>query len=395
MRPDVANDMLNTTLATLQSLIRCCIQLKQEDPEALKLSDEIARRVAKDLRLYGGNATSFSPQLLSCAAVNSVVDDDPCIKSHPHFHKMLNYCPLTAVGTLPVLEDQATGSLSIIKPLTVPVAIHKKVGSQQKAAPSIPAVPSSSHVMEDIIVKHGDVEERPIHLTVAPAEATLPPPIAAPVMIDHLKDTHPMESTHPKDAHSTEASHPAEPELTAKDILQAIQDLGSKFDLLAMNDQVDALDAKVVLVEEVFGHQLATLEQRMNSSDAQWKAMTLSVGHLTNCLQDHKDDLEAHRLRMNTTAYAPPQHLTIQLPAWLHGASGVDDLGISTVCRQWTHAWDPSVTMGAHGCLGTSALAMRTGYPLDTPILHEASVESSRLSSMSSTMSDKWTVEST
>jgi hypothetical protein len=45
MRPDVANDALNTTLATLQSLIRRCIHLKQEDPEALKLSDEIARRV--------------------------------------------------------------------------------------------------------------------------------------------------------------------------------------------------------------------------------------------------------------------------------------------------------------------------------------------------------------
>ncbi|KAG1881029.1 uncharacterized protein F5891DRAFT_1204198 [Suillus fuscotomentosus] len=148
---DVANDALNTTLATLQLLIRHCIHLKQEDPEALKLSDEIARRIAKDLRLYGGNATSFSPQLLSCAAIvhqyskggafeslpnwNSVVDDDPCIKSHPHFHKMLNYRPLAAVGTLPVLEDQATGSLSIIKPLTVPAAICPLITQ----APTLPA----------------------------------------------------------------------------------------------------------------------------------------------------------------------------------------------------------------------------------------------------------------
>jgi hypothetical protein len=45
MTPEVANDALNATLATLQSLIQRCIHLKQSDPEALKLSDEIARRV--------------------------------------------------------------------------------------------------------------------------------------------------------------------------------------------------------------------------------------------------------------------------------------------------------------------------------------------------------------
>ncbi|KAG2086819.1 uncharacterized protein F5147DRAFT_781516 [Suillus discolor] len=629
MTPEVANDVLDTMLATLQSLIKCCIHLKQGDPEALKLSDEIARRVAKDLRLYGGSATPFSPQLLSCAAVvrqyskggtfeslpdwNSVVDDDPCIKSHLRFHKTLDYRPLAAVGTLPILKVRATGLSSIIKPLTVPAAVRpfikqaptleanlallsplpaslelepltllapsvtsstpattkyklfvpgnmsnkvkvtphstndkkrkaeedntnsadtprspsrsrkqnlkkikklsshyaqdqlrikkngttketslsagsekvsdpetqdaidmasddsfwdaetrprdwgldstiatevehsiryhpqkcdkcKKLGipcitkvtcaingmgvrdrlqaeakakavarvakppkrsqsrvpkvravnktlkkvspaapsilavpsaadvmednvehggehrTLQKAAPSILAVPSSSHVMEDI-VEHG----------MAPAEATLSPPIATPMMINH-----PME-----------ANHPAEPEPTAKDILQAIWDLESKFDLLATNEWVDALDAKVVLVEEVFGHRLAMLEQRMNSSDAQWKAMSSSVGHLTNCLRDHKDDLEAHRPRVNTTAYAPPQHPTAQLPAWLHGTGGVDDLGISTVGRQWTHAWDPSVATGVQGCLETSASAMWTGYPPDTPVLQEASIESS------------------
>ncbi|KAG2047692.1 hypothetical protein BDR06DRAFT_1013635 [Suillus hirtellus] len=109
-----------------------------------------------------------------------------------------------------------------------------------------------------------------------------------------------------------------------------------------MNDWVDALDAKVVLVEEVYGHQLAMLEQCMNSSDAQWKAMTSSVRHLTNCLRDHKDDLEAHRLHVNTTAYTPPQHPTAQLPAWLYGASGVDYLGISTsALLEETNAFDP------------------------------------------------------
>ncbi|KAG1879002.1 uncharacterized protein F5891DRAFT_991525 [Suillus fuscotomentosus] len=187
--------------------------------------------------------------------------------------------------------------------------------------------------------------------------------------------------------------HPAEEEPTAKDILQAIWDLGSKFDLLATNERVDALDAKVNSVEEVFGHWLATLERLINSSDAQWKAMSSSVGHLSNCLRDHKDDLEAHRPRVNTTAYAPPQHPTAQLPGWLHGTGGVDDVGISTVGRQWTHAWDPSVATGVQGCFETSASAARTGYPHDTPVIRANSIESSRLSSTLSAMSDNFISE--
>ncbi|KAG2100181.1 uncharacterized protein F5147DRAFT_777087 [Suillus discolor] len=578
MTPKVANDVLDTTLATLQSLIKRCIHLKQGDPEALKLSDEIARHVAKDLRLYGGSATSFSPQLLSCATIvrqyskggafeslpdwNSMVDDDPRIKSHPHFHKTLDYRPLTAVGTLPILKVRATGSSSIIKPLTVPAAVHpfikqaptleanlaplsllpaslelepltplapsvasatpattkyklfmpgnmsnkvkvtphptndkkrkaeeddtdsadaprspsrsrkqnlKKIKKSSKngttketllsavsekvldpeaqdaidtasddsfwdaetrprdwgldstiatevegvrdrlqaeakakavarvaeppkrsrsrvpkvravnkmlkkaspAAPSIPAVPSAADVMEDI-VKHGSehrtlqkavpsipavpssshVMEDIVEHGMAPAEATLSPPIATPMMINHPKDIHPME-----------ANHLAEPEPTAKDILQATRDPGSKFDLLATNERVDALDAKVILVEEVFGHRLATLEQRMNSSDAQWKAMSSSVGHLTNCLRDHKDDLEAHRPRVNTTAYAPPQHPTAQLPAWLH---------VLVVSMIWV---SPQSADG--GRMHGTHLSRQMGYPLDTPVLREASIESS------------------
>ncbi|KAG1864526.1 hypothetical protein C8R48DRAFT_773041 [Suillus tomentosus] len=145
--------------------------------------------------------------------------------------------------------------------------------------------------------------------------------------------------------------------------------------------RVDALDAKVDSMEEVFDHRLATLEQCINASDAHWKAMTSSVGHLTNCIRDHKDDPEAHRPQVNTTAYAPPQHSNVQLPAWLPGIGGFEDLGISTVGRQWTHAWDPSVATGAPGDIGTSALAARTGYTPDTPVVRADSIASSRLSS--------------
>jgi hypothetical protein len=43
--PEVANDALNATLAVVQSLVQRCIKVKKGDPEALRLSDEIARRV--------------------------------------------------------------------------------------------------------------------------------------------------------------------------------------------------------------------------------------------------------------------------------------------------------------------------------------------------------------
>ncbi|KAG1889767.1 uncharacterized protein F5891DRAFT_987199 [Suillus fuscotomentosus] len=103
-----ANAALNDTLTDVQSLIKRCMKLKEGDSAtALALSDEIARRLAKDLKLYGGSATSFSPQLLSCAAVirqytkggmftsspdwTTVGDNDPRIKDHPRFQKTIHY----------------------------------------------------------------------------------------------------------------------------------------------------------------------------------------------------------------------------------------------------------------------------------------------------------------
>ncbi|KAG2109995.1 uncharacterized protein F5147DRAFT_652165 [Suillus discolor] len=614
MTPEAANDALNITLATLQSLIKRCIHLKCVIGAGKRLK-----------ALWGKCYIIFSPQLLSCAAVvqqyskggtfqtlpdwNSVVDDDPRIKSHPHFHKTLDYCPLAAVGTLPILEAQATGSSSIVRPLTVPAAVgpftkqapavevdstplsplptslelepltplapsvapatpstarHKlfvpgniskkvkvtlhprndkkrqveeddtdsagmelqrqeslwsavsqnildpeaqdamdtasdnsfwdaetRVGdfelwhgaewnllykhfslmigvwiqrllqqwsiqfatirgnvtnarnqaylalfcrtkksdahdsfaqiatgqrlqAQAKATAvtqaadrpkrsrsrvpkaravsemlkkdspaslTMPAVSLSTPVVKEI-AEHGNVEKQPINLTVTPVEETLFSFIAKPGQTSQSEQVHPMG-----------VDHPAEQEPTAKDILQAIRDLGNKFDLLATNERVDALDAKVNSVEEVFGHRLATLEQHINSSDAQSRAMSSSVGHLTNCLRDHKDDLEAHRPRVNTTTYAPLQHPTAQLPVWLHGTGGVDDVGISTVGRQWTHAWDPSVATGVQGCLETSASATQTGYPHDTPVIRTNSIQSSRLSSTPSAMSDNFISE--
>ncbi|KAG2058428.1 hypothetical protein BDR06DRAFT_1004144 [Suillus hirtellus] len=106
---EIADNTLNATLEKVQSLMKLCIKLKASDPGTLTLSDEITRRLAKDLKLYGGSTTLFSPQLLSCAAVvwqhskagafvslpnwTSVMDNDPCIKSHPQCHKTVDYRP--------------------------------------------------------------------------------------------------------------------------------------------------------------------------------------------------------------------------------------------------------------------------------------------------------------
>ncbi|KAG1893518.1 uncharacterized protein F5891DRAFT_1196371 [Suillus fuscotomentosus] len=123
MTPSEADAALNNTLEDVQSLIKRCMKLKEGDSAAgLALSDEIARRVAKDLKLYAGHATSFSPQLLSCAAVvrqyskagvfqalpdwTTIVDNDPRIKHHPRFHKTVNYRHVTSFG---VTEPVASG----------------------------------------------------------------------------------------------------------------------------------------------------------------------------------------------------------------------------------------------------------------------------------------------
>jgi hypothetical protein len=42
---EVANDALNATLEAVQALMKRCMKLKESDPVALTLSDEIARRV--------------------------------------------------------------------------------------------------------------------------------------------------------------------------------------------------------------------------------------------------------------------------------------------------------------------------------------------------------------
>ncbi|KAG2094240.1 uncharacterized protein F5147DRAFT_840366 [Suillus discolor] len=143
-----------------------------------------------------------------------------------------------------------------------------------------------------------------------------------------------------------------DPEPTGRDIMQGIHNLGRRLDLLVTNERVDALDARVGMVEEIFGRRLTALEQHLNASDVV------------------EDDLAAHRPSTNTTAYAPLHHPNAHLPLRLaHNAGGDEDPGISTIGRQWIHAWDPSAIMGTQGHVGMSAYAAHIADTPDTSLL--------------------------
>jgi hypothetical protein len=116
------------------------------------------------------------------------------------------------------------------------------------------------------------------------------------------------------------------PEPSGTDILRSIQDLGRRFDLLATNERVDALDARVDSVEDRFGWRLMVLENQITASDARWQSVASSMDNLSMSLQIHKDDPAAHRPgSSNRTKYAPQN-------------APVDErLGISTVGRERNH----------------------------------------------------------
>ncbi|KAG2085890.1 uncharacterized protein F5147DRAFT_659368 [Suillus discolor] len=632
---DAANEALNETLAAIQLLLKCCMMLQQDDPDALKILDEIARCVAKDLKLYRGIATSFSPQLLSCAAVvqdcskggvfvtlpdwMSVTDKDLRIKGHPRFNKMALYRPCPSVEIPVFVGTDARVSRSgtsaavsfTMQPIVAPstpapppedfgnhaapatelsplspspisepleplapiisapillkynlfvlgtkknaVQVMEKVGNSRKRhaedddpeevksvdmthsdPQSRKSVPKRNRLMssdeENVQTKPGfvtkiigsskiapspliieehpaparsncsegtddrgfwDAENRPVEWGRDSAIATAVEysvrhhtqkcdkcnklDVACLVLLDkkfgcirldcancdEMKITcaingigvqermqakakakakagedssnpvrrsksrvpksrvvnktlvntrsrkmpiQPASSSSP-DQHNiieqgdsaphdqvvstdvtparTEvepmrtiglsvpiveaawAVDPADPKPTARDILHSIQDLGRRLDLLATNERVDQLDARLGSVEDIFGQRLNALEQHLNSSDAERRATSSSIGHLTIALQDHKEDLTAHSPCVNTTAYAPPHHANAPLP--------------------WTHAWDASVMTNVQGQVGTSASVLQI-ETLDSVV--PAADVSTELSSDPSTISD-------
>ncbi|KAG2047689.1 hypothetical protein BDR06DRAFT_1013632 [Suillus hirtellus] len=160
--PEQANQALNITLATLQLLMKHCIKVKEGNPEALRLLDEIARHVAKDLKMYGRSATSFSLQLLSFAAVvreNSKGNDDLRIKSHPCFDKTIDCLS-------PSLDNLSTDPATANPPttLTTPITI-----TLPSASTSMPSLMESNVLVEpeaemngSLGLQKGEAEDHPI-----------------------------------------------------------------------------------------------------------------------------------------------------------------------------------------------------------------------------------------
>ncbi|KAG1823304.1 hypothetical protein EV424DRAFT_1538460 [Suillus variegatus] len=441
---EAANDALNATLAAMQPLIKCCMKLKEGDPETFTLLDDIARRVAKGLKTYAGDATSFSPQLLSCAAVirqyskggafecvpdwTSVTDNDPRIKDHPQFEKTTPSRTDLDLVAKPVVQPKRSSHPRALKnpphvgrpahpPLRYrhlyvaeaereqwkglfPAGDSKKRKADDEDTDGAvvieaPKLPSSSQeplkkkrkLMSD--EPTGIIHAKPKALPCVAPDNVVPPvddqgfrdsasrpaewgsddSIATPLQhsvrfhpwkcdkctkmdipcvvlpdkkfgctrlvctnCDLMKVTCAIDSVGVRmrmqakaaTASSNSAEHPgtrirksrvispiilniaeeaqqqpglpadvpmktpaiistsqrpkrgdqfaptnrADPEPTARDILQGIQDLGRRFDLLATNERVDTLDVRVRSVETILHQRLDALEQHLNASDA-------------------------------------------------------------------------------------------------------------------------------
>ncbi|KAG2046018.1 hypothetical protein BDR06DRAFT_977794 [Suillus hirtellus] len=152
-----------TSTSIVKHFFVVVIEVKENDPEALRLLDEIARCMAKDLKMYGRCATSFLPQLLSFAAVvrenskgsvfesvpdwTSITDDNPCIKSHPHFDKTIDYHPSS-------LNDLSTNTVTADLPTTLTMPTTT-------ALPSTQAVSTSMSSLMDSDVIAGTKKRKP------------------------------------------------------------------------------------------------------------------------------------------------------------------------------------------------------------------------------------------
>ncbi|KAG1893515.1 uncharacterized protein F5891DRAFT_985859 [Suillus fuscotomentosus] len=187
---EAANDALNATLAAMQPLMKCCMKLKEGDPESLTLSDDIARRVlnptqAKDLRMHAGDAMSFSPQLLSCAAViqqyskggtfecvpdwTSVSDNDPRIQSHPRFDKTVGYCSPSEIEVSTSFE-----------PVNLPVSAVLSPTDTLTPQSTVLAVLPTASIADGDPITSPDTPPRPTSPPPKPADATSSADTSAP-----------------------------------------------------------------------------------------------------------------------------------------------------------------------------------------------------------------------
>ncbi|KAG1898346.1 uncharacterized protein F5891DRAFT_981983 [Suillus fuscotomentosus] len=154
-----------------------------------------------------------------------------------------------------------------------------------------------------------------------PLETVLPPATAQPI-------TDPTVG-------SGRLRHQPEPEPTARDILHSIHDLGRRFDLLATNERVDALDTRLGVMEERLDVRLTVLEKRLSASNQHWTATSSSLGNLAMALRKHKDDRMIHRPRESIAGDSQSQQHKAIYPLWsLHNTGSGDEEAASQIARQ-------------------------------------------------------------
>ncbi|KAG1766760.1 hypothetical protein EDD22DRAFT_844776 [Suillus occidentalis] len=313
---ETANNALNATLADAQLLMRCCVKLAQGDPQALKLSNEITRCVAKDIKQYGADAMSFSPKLWSCTAVirecskagtfetvldwTTVSDQDQRIKTHPRFQKTVGYSlpnddsPSKQLGPVVQEDDNITdqpGTTTVEVQLTLLTPLTLASVSPLPSSPPLPPHPAPKHnpfvpghvkrklandatKSQEPTPKHKkqeastqkDANTKGLDGTVVtPVEkCNKCKKLGMPYLILPNKKVSPPSTHTPLEQLQPPTAQTGEPKPTARDIFQGIQDLSRRFDLLA-----------------------TTLEQHLNASEEQHRAMSLTLDKLSMSLRNH------------------------------------------------------------------------------------------------------------
>ncbi|KAG2047690.1 hypothetical protein BDR06DRAFT_976530 [Suillus hirtellus] len=175
---------------------------------------------------------------------------------------------------------------------------------------------------------------------------------------------------------------PSEPEPTARAILQSIHDLGRRFDLLATNEQMDALDVRVDSVEWKISLRLTVLEEWFAISIAHQESLSQSISNHSMSLRVHSNNPGAHFPHADGSAHTPRHLPEPTIISWLtHNHASNEHPGISMIGREYTHAWDQSLTTGIQGDAQALTSSWQPTYSPDPPYIHKPSIASSPLSS--------------
>ncbi|KAG2056705.1 hypothetical protein BDR06DRAFT_969740 [Suillus hirtellus] len=360
---DAANKALHETLAAMQLLLKCCMMLQQDDPDALKISDEIARCVTlapppKNFWVTSNYATLATELLpLSLSPISKPSEPlTPLAVSPPILIKYNLFVLGTKKTPMPAMQQTGKSrkrqaeneDLEEVKLVDMPSSDPWKRNNVQmrpafvtQVAPSLliinkHAVLARSNCSEGTDDRgFWDVENRPVEWGQDSAIA---------MAVEKCDKCNKLDV--------------ACLILPDKKITCAINGVGIRERMQAKAKAKAAEDSSNPVRCSKLHVPKSSLQVQHNivEQDVEWRATSSSVGHLTIALQDHNKDLTAHRPRVNMTVYAPPHHANAHLPAWL--AHSKEDPHISAMGQQWTHAWDASVmTNVSH--VGTLASALQ------------------------------------